>query len=279
MPDLPRRLFRDRHRVSRDHEAPRVPAPSVQVDGRFIVHVPVARFVELDTDHCLRGLEAIGIRVDRSKGSSAIDLARNIRASEAVREGFEALLFIDSDMMFNPEDAVRLLLRPEPVVAGIYAAKKLGNGQLNVHFPEGITKIKMGAWATEPYPVVNVGAGFLRIRTDFLRRMAAELKLPYCRMADRYGWPFFQPVVVQEGGETRYLCEDYAFCWRCRQMGVTPLVDTSFRLYHIGDYAYGWEEAAGEYIQRGRNLECPVSPAKPANQAEAEEPELAEACA
>jgi hypothetical protein len=272
----PRSIFRDRHRTTHDHEVVPVPVqaqPAADL-SRYVVQVPVARFVELDCDHCLRRLEALGVRVDRSKGSSAIDLARNIRASEAVREGFEAILFIDSDMLFDPEDAIKLLRRPEPVVAGVYAAKKLGNGQLNVHFPDDVDKIKLGPWATELTPAVNVGAGFLRIKTDFLRRMARELKLPYCRMAERYGWPFFQPVVVEEGGETRYLCEDYSFCWRCRQLGVMPMVDTSFRLYHIGDYAYGWEEASGEYIPRTRNLECPVAAAKPARELEAVEPEL-----
>ena len=100
--------------------------------ARHIVHVPVARFVELDCDHCLRGLEALGVRVDRSKGSSAIDLARNIRATDAIRDGFDSVLFIDCDILFDPVDAVSLLRSPEPVIAGGYAAKKLGNGQLNV---------------------------------------------------------------------------------------------------------------------------------------------------
>ena len=39
-----------------------------------------------------------------------------------------------------------------------------------------------------------------------------------------------------------------AFIHRCRLAGLTPKVDTSFRLYHIGDYAYGLEEAAGQYL-------------------------------
>jgi hypothetical protein len=223
----------------------------------------VARFVELDTDHCLRQLEALGVEVRRAKGSSAIDLARNLRATDAIREGYEAVLFIDCDMLFDPADAIRLFRRPEPVVAGLYAAKLLGRGQLNAKFPPEVKQVRLGEWADELYPVEAIGAGFLRIRTDFLQRMAAELKLPWCRMGDRLGWPFFQPVIVEEEGETRYLTEDYAFCYRCRQMGVSPMADTSFRLYHLGDYTYGWEEAAGEFIPRSRNLECPIE-ARPA---------------
>ena len=46
------------------------------------------------------------------------------------------MLFIDSDMLFAPEDAVKPLRSDEPVIAGAYAAKKLGNGQLNVAFED-----------------------------------------------------------------------------------------------------------------------------------------------
>ncbi len=227
--------------------------------AKHVVYVPVHRFIDTDTYHCLRGLEDLGIRVDYSKGASAIDVTRNILASDAIREDLESILFIDSDMMFDPADAVRLFLRPEPVVAGVYAAKKLGNGQLNADFGPDVRSIKMGEWAAEPVPCFKVGAGFLRIKVDFLRRMRDELKLPLCRVAHTHAWPFFQPAIVQEEGETRYLGEDYSFCWRCRQIGVPVMIDASFRLYHIGDYAFGWEESAGQFIPRNRNLEYQVS--------------------
>src|SRR4029077_19462480 len=104
-----------------------------------------------------------------------------IRATDAVVEGFDSLLFIDSDMLFDPADAITLLRSPEPVIAGAYAAKKLGNGQLNVDFEDGIESVRFGDWAPNPYPVRSVGAGFLRIKTAALKHIAKELKLPWCR--------------------------------------------------------------------------------------------------
>ena len=263
---IPKRMFR-RDRTSDDHESIIIETDRLEgIDfdpSRHVAQVPVARFIELDCDHCLRGLEALGVRVDRSKGSSAIDIARNIRATDAIRDGYESILFIDSDIMFDPVDAVSLLRSPEPVIAGAYAAKRLGNGQLNVRFDDDVKSVRVGPWAERPYPVLSVGAGFLRIKTDALRYMVKELDLPYCRMADRFAWPFFLPLVVVEDGEKRYLGEDYAFCYRCRLAGIVPKVDTSFRVYHIGDYAYGVEEAGGEYIARSRNIEYRVR--EPAN--------------
>ncbi len=265
----PLRLFRERRRRGSPHDRRvveyREPATATMHDlaahldlSKHVVFVPVHRFIDTDTYDCLRGVEDLGIRVDYSKGASAIDLTRSVLASAAIQDGLESILFIDADMFFHPADVVKLLLSDAPVIAGAYAAKKLGNGQLNADFGPGVKSIKMGDWAKEPIPVRKVGTGFMRIKTGLLLKMRDELELPYCRMAHSHGWPFFMPAIVQEDGETRYLAEDYAFCWRCHQIGVVPLVDTSFRLYHLGDYAFGWEEAAGQYIPRSRNVEFQI---------------------
>ena len=46
-----------------------------------------------------------------------------------------------------------------------------------------------------------------------------------------------------------YLAEDYAFCERARQCGYKIMADTSIRLWHIGEYAYGWEDAGLERVR------------------------------
>jgi hypothetical protein len=113
--------------------------------SKHVVKVPVHRFIDTDTYDCLRGIEDLGVRVDYSKGASAIDLTRSVLASDAIREGLDSILFIDADMFFNPADVVKLLLSDAPVIAGAYAAKKLGNGQLNADFGPGVGTPR---WAT-----------------------------------------------------------------------------------------------------------------------------------
>ena len=51
----------------------------------------------------------------RRPGCSAIDVARNEMASEALHDGAESVLFIYSDIGFEPADALRVLGRSEPV--------------------------------------------------------------------------------------------------------------------------------------------------------------------
>jgi hypothetical protein len=254
----PKRLFRERQRSAVASAA----LADLWLEGH-IVEVPFHTFIEPDTDSALRRLEKLGVRVSRSKGASAIDIVRNIRASEVLKAGLESFLFIDADILFDPPDAVAILKRPEPVVAGLYAAKVLGNGQINCRFSAIEEKVKFGQWADKLYPLEAVGAGFLRIKTAVLEQMVVELELPLVRMGGVLAYPFFQPVIVEEEGELRYLGEDYAFCWRCRRIGIQPMADTSIRLGHLGGYPYGWEEAGGAYIPRFKNLECDFQSPRP----------------
>ena len=73
-----------------------------------------------------------------------VDLARCELASDALHDGAESILFIDSDIAFDSADALRVLARPEPVVAGVYAKKNrrdlaclLADGIKNVVFGSG----------------------------------------------------------------------------------------------------------------------------------------------
>jgi hypothetical protein len=176
-----------------------------------------------------------------------------------LEEGLESIFFIDADMVFSPDDVVKLLSRPEPLIAGCYPNKQLGeNAQLNMNFLPGMDQIKMGEWATDLVPVQHVGAGFMRIKCSLLQRLIDELELPRCRLGQSWGWPFFMPMIIDHEEGKRYLCEDYAFCHRCNLIGVNPLVDPSFRLWHVGGYPYGWEEAGHQFIKRARNLTVDV---------------------
>jgi hypothetical protein len=207
------------------------------------VLVPHLGGIVWECEQALRALETEGVRVVRREGCSAIDVARNEMASEALHDGAESILFIDSDIGFAPLDALRLLARPEPVVAGMYAKK--GRRELASRFADGIEEVVFGASAFGLYPLKYAAAGFLRVKAATLRRMVEALDLPRCNTRwGRGSWPFFQPLAVPDGeGGWHYLGEDWAFSHRLGQVGVTPLADTSIRLWHFGRHAFGWEEA------------------------------------
>ena len=66
-------------------------------------------------------------------------------------------------------------------------------------------------------------------------------------------WPFFMPLIVPHAKDkVHYLAEDWAFSYRLAQVGVTPLADTSVRLWHWGRYGFSWEDA-GSDVKRYRS--------------------------
>ncbi|HEX8199583.1 MAG TPA: glycosyltransferase [Isosphaeraceae bacterium] len=222
------RLFLD---LRPDREPPFGSSPR---RSKAVVLVPHHNGIEWECEQGLRRLEEEGVKVIRHGGSSAIDVARNILASDALHDGFESLMFIDSDIGFNPRDALRLLARPEPVVAGVYAKKSVR--AMASTFADGVSEIRFGSGAFGLYPLKYAATGFLRIRAAVLRRMIEDLGLPLCNTKWGRGiWPFFQPLVVPDGeGGYHYLGEDWALSHRLTRIGVTPLADTSIRLWHWG---------------------------------------------
>lgn len=232
--------------------------------AQCMVLVPHMNGIEWECEQALRQLEAAGVRVYRRGGCSAIDVARNDMLSEAIHEGMERMLFIDSDIGFDPADALRLLARPEPVIAAIYPKK--GMREMASIFADGVKEVLFGPDAPGPYPLKYAATGFLRIRVEALRQMIADLRLQHCNTHWGRGiWPFFQPMIVPHGPEKwHYLAEDWAFSHRLGQIGVTPLADTSIRLWHWGRYSFGWEDA-GSTVARYRSYNYNLAPnAEPA---------------
>lgn len=149
--------------------------------AEMVVLVPYMTHIEHECEQALRRLEAEGVRVVRRGGCSGIDVARNDMISEALHDGAESILFVDSDIGFDPQDALRLLERPEPVISGVYAKK--GMREMASVFAEGTKEVLFGVDAKEAYPLRYAATGFLRIRASVLRRMITELKLPLCAAA------------------------------------------------------------------------------------------------
>ena len=227
--------------VRRSPAGSRPEAPVVRND--WAVLVPFMDTIEPECENALRALERAGVHVVRCRGCSAIDHARSLLASEAVRRGSSSLLFIDSDIAFEPNDALRLFARAEPVVAGVYLKKNAP--ALSSMFPPEISSVVFGAASPGLYPLKYAAGGFLRIQSSVLQKMTRELPLPLCNTHIEAGfWPFFQPLVYrQDDGTHHYLAEDWAFSHRLRQVGITPLADTTIRLFHLGRRGYTWEDA------------------------------------
>ena len=212
-----------------------------------VVLVPANGAIEPGCERGLRELEALGYEVRRISGYAAIDQARNQMASDALADGFQETMWIDSDIVFRGSDVEQLRSADCLINCGIYPKK--GQREIACHVKEGTENILFG----EGGGLIELryaATGFMLVRAEAYERIETQLALPRCN-----GWfgrtlvPYFLPLVIDHKDSHWYLAEDYAFCERARQCHITIHADTRIRLRHIGRYEYGWEDA-GEATNR-----------------------------
>ncbi len=214
--------------------------------SRCVVLMPVGGAIDAGCEAGLRELEHRGYPVRRIRGYSQIDIARSQMATDALADGFEELMWIDSDVAFDPNDVEKLRGHGRPFTCGLYPKK--GQRQFANNFLPGTNKVRFGPLGGL-IDILYCGFGFTHVRREVFE--VVRRSLDECNRGFRIPLiPYFAPLVVADGhGDPWYLGEDFAFCERARQAGFTVQADTTIRLWHVGSYRYGWEDA-GRDVQR-----------------------------
>ena len=210
------------------------------------VLVPVAHTIEPETDDALRVLANKGYAVRVLRGSSQVDLARSTLASNAIRDGFDATMWVDSDILFNPDDVDRIITLNLPFVAGLYPCKgprrfagKLKDVNKEFIFGPGGSVIE----------AEYVGMGFTFIHKSVYDKLSEVLPVCTGGYDGKTVIPFFIPTLAQPtDGPPCYLSEDYSFCLRATLSGFPPKIDTRIRLGHTGKKTYRWADMTPETI-------------------------------
>jgi predicted O-methyltransferase YrrM len=206
-----------------------------------VVLVPIGGAVDPGCDDALRELEKRGYPVWRVRGYSAVDAARNQMATDALAQRFDELIWIDSDIAFDPDDVDQLRAHNLPITCGIYPKK--GPRQFACEFLPDTSTIGFGRHGGL-VEIKYCGFGFTHTRREVFKTVQKQLRLPICnKRFESPLIPFFEPMSVQEATGPWSISEDYAFCERARQCGFKIMADTRIRLWHVGPYRYGWEDA------------------------------------
>ncbi len=195
-------------------------------------------------EDALRELERRGYPVWRDRGRANPGDARSRLASDALAAGFGELFWIDPDMAFDPNDVGRLRGLGLPLVGGL--CPDAGGAGLGCEFAPGTASVRLGAGGG-PVGVPQLGLGFALVRRAVFEAVARVWRLPECGGSGGTPLvPYFAPMAVGGGaGGFRYLGPDDAFCERARRCGVAAVADTAVRLWRVGPYRYGWEDAGG----------------------------------
>jgi hypothetical protein len=212
--------------------------------SRCVILVPVGGAIEAGCEDGLHELERRGYAVWRVRGYSAIDAARNQMASDALAQGFDELMWIDADIVFDADDVDKLRRHDLPIVCGLYPKK--GKREFASAFLPGERQVRFGVHGGL-HEILYCGFGFVLTRRIVHETIRRQMGLPVCNERfDSPLVPYFAPLIVGTGEQTWYLNEDYAFCDRARRCHFRIMADTTVRLWHVGSYRYGWEDAGRE---------------------------------
>lgn len=212
----------------------------------------------------LGGRGGFGVSLQTLGYEFLITRGRNTLTAMFLESAASHLMFIDSDIAFDPAEVERMLRFDEDVVAGMYPLKVLDwdapaierarRGEpletASLRFVgvpcEGDESETRDGFVTGEF----AGTGFMLISRDAILRMIAAY--PETRYTAAHNFTHGAPTknlfalfeCMIEEGTGHYLSEDYAFCKRWRALGGRVWLDTRSKLTHIGAHDfYGSPEA------------------------------------
>ena len=201
---------------------------------------------------------------------SLITRARNYLVDEFLRSDCTHLMFIDSDIGFDPNDVIALAVIAEEgsdkhIVCGPYPKKCIAWEKIKRAVDKGFAdknpenleryvgdyvfnpKEGTGSIALdEPVEVLEGGTGFMMIQRAALEKFQ-EAYPQYMYKPDHVRTEHFdgsREILMAFQAEVdpeskRYLSEDYWFCQKSWEIGVKTWLCPWMKLSHMGSYVFG----------------------------------------
>ena len=194
---------------------------------KTLICIPCMDMVHTEFMKSILGMRRVGETKITISCSSLIYDARNHMARRAVDEGFDRLLWLDSDMSFEPDLMERLSARLDEgrdFVSGLYFTRKapvrpVVYQECGYYQKDDGAAFPVAVWYDD-YPrdtifeVAATGFGGVMMTTECVKKVADKFGLPFAPMLG-FG-------------------EDLSFCGRATQAGVKMWVDSTIKLGQVG---------------------------------------------
>ena len=217
----------------------------------------------MSTLNAMTKFNQIGLHMAVSTmADSLITRVRNtLVAKFMAAKDYTHMMFIDSDISYDPDAIVKLLWHNKEIIAAAYPIKQIqwdkveervknGEGAADAAknssryafslVEPGKTTISMSNGAFAAY---DLGTGFMLIKREAIQKMMDSY--PELKYVDdtgvlseeerQYTYALFDTLIDTNG---RYLSEDYAFCRYWQRLGGSTWLDPSIDLTHVGRYRY-----------------------------------------
>jgi hypothetical protein len=218
----------------------------------------------------------IEIRMYYLFNESLITRARNYCVDEFLRSDCTHMIFIDSDIGFDPKDVITMLAlsegheevndgKPMDILCGPYPKKCIAWEKIKAAVDKGIADKDpniLGNFVGDyvfnpasgngqiridtPTEVLEGGTGFMLIRREtfetFEKAYPELMYLPDHVRTEHFDGTreimmYFQALIDPDS--KRYLSEDYMFCQWARKIGLKIWLCPWMKLQHVGSYIFG----------------------------------------
>jgi hypothetical protein len=192
----------------------------------------------------------IPFSVETLPNCSLIPLGRDIMLRRAMNDpDWTHLLWIDADLRWKPQMVHSMILDDKDIVGGFYPKKGLPIDFASSPAPGGDDTEHL-------FETIYVATGFMLTKRHVIEKMlehyADELTFSYQGGDDFVD--LFGPI-IDKNLNNLYLTEDYAFCYRARELGFKCYMSKRFEIPHLGqmEYSAEYEESfLKEYEKSGR---------------------------
>jgi hypothetical protein len=181
----------------------------------------------------------VDIQICNISGCSVVSRVRNLIVKDFMASECTDLMFIDSDITFDPKDIFRLMawnIDPKKgIVGGIPVARKKGSIYISTLDQDKDGGIYMNAYGL--VKAKRIATAFMLIRRDVIQTLIdnhPEWQYHDDRVENGHPDKFCYSVFDFQSKPDGYVGEDYTFCDRAAEHGYEVWIDPTIKLGHLG---------------------------------------------
>ena len=186
--------------------------------GNLLIAVPTTDYLHAGF---VKSLMDLSFRLHRDgvaheialEAGTLVYLARNRLANKAINEGFDRVLWLDSDMVFQPDIVDALEFCEKPFVCGAFQSRRPPYSSCVFKDIRLKSLERVKEYGLRPFKVDGCGFACVLMKTEVLEAVSRKHGKCFTPMED-YG-------------------EDLAFCVRAKEQGYEIWCDPTARVGHL----------------------------------------------
>lgn len=171
----------------------------------------------------------VSVKLGHVSGCSIITMARNMLVDQFLKSDCTDLLFIDADVIAEPDHILRLMAQSgdKDITAGAYPRRRKDKMFfMDLHYDENGDLEFDGSMMR----INRVGTGFMLVRRNVVEALAERAQT----YLGQDGVSQMANVFEFQLKDGMFVGEDYAFCDAARALGYKVWLDVEISLPHVG---------------------------------------------